>query len=238
MRVAAARRHEAQDHRVVGFRTRACQLFEQANIDRVSLGLENVERERDIRGGQFRSVGETRFGAEQKAIFEPVGRVAHGAREQTIDRIGLVAVAGHQRIETGGHAGGAVALARIDVERIEGVEVLIAASRADLHRQQAALRRGRVHIVEMLEVGRKSEIAKRRQAVGLDRVVGEAAQRRQRGDGERRRTLERAAPCQSDSHTACVLFSTVDRSIRGGLKPALPGLTSARRDPRVEPCEG
>ena len=47
-------------------------------------------------------------------------------------RIRLVAGAGHQRVEGGRHAGGAVASQHEDVERVEGVEVLVADRLPDL----------------------------------------------------------------------------------------------------------
>ena len=75
------------------------------------------------------------------------------------------------------HAGRAVALPAVDVERVEGVEILVAAGAGDLQRQKPAGRRLRIDIGEMREVRRQGEIAERRQAVRLDDLVGERRDR-------------------------------------------------------------
>ena len=73
----------------------------------------------------------------------------------------------HQGREGQLHALRGVALEDVAVERIEGEEVLIERrDRADL-REHAALRRVRIDIVEMLEVGGIFEVAEGRDAVPL-----------------------------------------------------------------------
>ena len=187
MRVAAAALDEAHVHDVVAFRIGRLDLPQKLGVDRVALLLQHVERKGDIGRRDLRAVREARLGAQPEAVVELVGRDAHGLREQAVDGIGFVAIRGHQRVEGGRHAGRAVALPGVDVEGVEGVEVLVAARSGDLQRQQAACRRLRIDIGEMREVGRQSEIAERRQAMRLDGIVGE------RGKGARDERRQRAA---------------------------------------------
>ena len=174
---------------VVAFRFGLLHLLQQLGVDRMALVLQHVERKGDVGRRHFRAVEEARLGTQPEAVVELVGRNPHRLREQAVDGIGFVAVGGHQRVEGGRHAGRAVALPRIDIERVEGVEVLVAARSGDLQRQQAAGRRVRVDVGEMREVRRQGEIAKRRQAMRLDRIVGK---RRERAADERRQRPTRA----------------------------------------------
>ena len=139
---------------VVAFRVCLLHLFEKLGVDRMALFLQHIQREGDVAGGHLRAVEEARLGSEAETVVELVGRDPDGLGEQTVDRIGLVAVGGHQGVEGGGHAGRAVALPGVDVEGVEGVEVLVAARAGDLQRQQAAGRRLRIDVGEMREVGR------------------------------------------------------------------------------------
>ena len=190
-------------------------LLEELGIDRVALFLQHVEREGDVGRGYLRAVGEARLGTQPEPIVELVGRDAHRLREQPIDRIRLVAVGRHQRVEGRRHAGGAVALPGIDIERVEGVEVLVAACSGNLQRQQAAGRRLRVHIGEMREVRRQGDIAERRQAVGLDGVVGKRGERA--GDERRERPscagLQRRSARQKDRHRIVRLHGSMFSAI-------------------------
>ena len=176
-------------HDVVAFRFGLLHLPQKLGVDRVALVLQDVERKGDIRCRDFRAVDEARLGTQSEAVVELVRRNPHRLREQAVDGIGFVAVGGHQRVESRRHAGRAVALPRIDVERVEGVEVLVAARSGDLQRQEAAGRRVRVDVGEMREVGRQGEVAKRRQAMRLDRTVGK---RGKRAPDERRQRATRA----------------------------------------------
>ena len=161
-------------------------LLQELGIDRVALFLQHIEREGDVDRGHLRAVEEARLRTQPETVVELVARHPHRLREQAVDRIRLVAVGRHQRVEGRRHAGRAVALPGVDIERVEGVEVLVAARSRDLQRQQAAGRRLRVHIGEIREVRRQGEIAEGRQAMGLDRVVGEGGKRA--GDERRKRS--------------------------------------------------
>ena len=176
-------------HDVIAFRFGLLHLLQELGVERMALLLQHVERKGDIGRSHLRAVQEARLGAEPEAVVELVGRDPHRLREEAVDGIGFVAVGGHQRVEGGRHAGRAVALPAIDVERVEGVEVLVAARSGDLQRQQAAGRRVRVDVGEMREVGRQGEIAERRQAMGFDGIVGESSKR---AADERRQHAARA----------------------------------------------
>ena len=189
MRVARAPFDKAHVDDVVPFRIRRLHLFQKLGVDRVALLLEHIEREGDVGSLHLRSVEEARLGSEAEAVIELVGRNPDGLGEQTVDRIRLVAVGGHQGVESGRHAGRAVALPGIDVEGVEGVEVLVAARAGDLQREQAAGRGLGIDVGEMRKVGRERQIAERRQAMGLGRIVGK---RGERAGGERRERGERA----------------------------------------------
>ena len=163
----------------------AVDLAQQLRIGRVRLLLEDVQRKGDVGGGQPRAVGEARLRAQQEAVGQLVRGIAHRAREQAVDRIGLVAVAAHQGVERRRHARRAVALLGKNVQRVERVEVLVAARVGDLQRQQAALRRVGIDIGEALEIRRQREIAERGEAVRFDRVLGQRARRADAAGGER-----------------------------------------------------
>ena len=222
-------------------------LLQELGVDRMALFLQHIEREGDVGRRDLRAVEEARLGPQPEAIVELVGRNPHRLGEQAIDGIGLVAVGRHQRVESGRHAGRAVALPGVDVERVESVEVLVAARSGDLERQQAAGRRVRVDIGEMREVGRQSEVAERRKPVGFDR-----SRRRARRTGEkpappaRRPRRPSAPPCGSSSwssnrpphgsfravYRACALFASErgenEAPAGAGLKAGLNFVHEAR----------
>ena len=155
----------------------------------MALLFEHIEREGDVGRGHPRPVKEARLRAKAEPIVELVARNPHRLCKQPIDRIGLVAVGRHQRVEGRRHAGGAIALPAVDVEGVEGVEILVAARAGDLQRQEPADRRLRIYIGEIGEIGRQGEIAERRQAVGLDGILGEC--------GERSREERRERPARA-----------------------------------------
>ena len=160
--------HETYAHDIVGFRRDALHFVEQAGVDRMPLGLEDVERKGDIGRGEAGAVGETRLGPQQEAIGQLVLGVAHRPRDQAIDGIRFVAIAVHQGVETTGHAGRPVALLGKDIESVERIEILVAAGRGQLQGQQPALGRVRVDVGEMLEVGGQGEVAEGGEPVGFD----------------------------------------------------------------------
>ncbi len=205
MGVARALLDEAHQHDVVSLGGDALDLAQQLRVGRMRLLLERVEGEGDVRRGHLRAVGKARLGPEQEAVAELVRGIAHRAGEQPVDRVRLVAVAGHQRVEGRRHARRAVALLGIDVHGVERVEVLVAGRRRDLERQHAAFRSVRIHIGEVLEVRRQREIPERGEAVRLDVVVREGAGKAQHAarDEARGRQFDRAASCQCEAHEAC-----------------------------------
>ena len=203
MGVARALFDEAHQHDVVGLGVDAVDFDQQLRIGRVRLLLEHVERELDVGRRHRRAVGEARLGAQLEAVAELVGADSDRARQQAVERIRLVAVAAHQRVEHCRHARRAVAALGEDVERVEGVEVLVARGRGDLQRQQAALRRVGIDVGEALEIGRQGEVAKRGQAMRFEASRRPAPVRRRRCQGgERRRTLQCAAPGDCRNHAA------------------------------------
>ena len=163
----------------------------------MALLFQHVEREGDVGRGDLRPVEKSCFGPQPKPAIALVARNAHRLREQPIDRIGLVAVGGHQRVEGRAHAGRAVALPAVDVERVESFEVLVAAGSGDLKREEAPGRRLRVGVGEMREIRRQRQIAERRQAVRLDRIVVK------RGERARKERRQPAAGTNLQSRPAC-----------------------------------
>ena len=161
--------------------------------------FQNIEREGDVVGGQPRAVVEFRLRADDELISEAVTGAAHLFGGEAVHGIRLVAAARHQRGEGQLHALRRVASKDVAVERVEGEEVLIELPvRPDL-RKAAALRRVRIDIAEVMEVGRVGEVAERREAVQLDGVVGSqrpAAQCRQsrRGPGRKRKHAPAGGP--------------------------------------------
>ena len=113
------------------------------------------------------------------------------ARDEPVERVRLVAARRAIRLsKVAVHAGRAVALQHVDVQRVEGVEVLVADRLRIWIAQSAALRRVRPDVVEMREVGRVFQVAEDRQAVGfgLARALRESRRR-----GRRARPRRRAA---------------------------------------------
>src|SRR5262249_36251954 len=92
----------------------------------------------------------------------------------------------HQRREGHIHALCALALEDVGVQRIEGeVGLVIGTDRGD-QREGPALRRGRIDVVEMMELGGIFQIAEGRYAVRLGPAL------RRRGGGTKTRRAKRA----------------------------------------------
>ena len=202
MRVPAAPRNKADMHNFLAFRIRRFHLLQELGVDRVAFLFQHVEGKGDIGRSHVGAVDEARLRTQPEAVVQLVGEDAHGLREQTVDGIGFIAVCGHQRVEGGRHAGCAVALPSVDIERVEGVEVLVAARSGDLQRQQAAGRRLGIYVREMREVRRQGELAERRQAMRLDEIVGKRGERarNQRRQRATRAGLQRRPAGQCYSH--------------------------------------
>ena len=175
--VARALRREAHEEGALVLRLRRGHFPQQAAIDRVALLLQHAQREGRVPGCEFRAVVEARLGAQQEAVGELVGAPAHRTGNEAVDRVRLVAGIGHQAIEGRVHPGRAIALEHVDVEGVVRVEVLVAGRVLDLHRQQPALGRLRVHVAEVGEVRWQLQLAEGREAMALD-LLGRAIRRR------------------------------------------------------------
>src|SRR5271154_4931975 len=132
-----------------------------------------------------RAVVKARFLAQEEAIEILVRGDPHFLGDKTIDRIRLVIVASHQRIEDPAHACCAVALQNEDIECVEGRGVRVRSAAARLRDHLAALWRLRIDVSEVWKIGAEGEITEDREAVrfrstSVGRSVGD---RRQRAKG-------------------------------------------------------
>ncbi len=207
MQVAAAPRREGYAHDVVGLRLGGLELGEDGAEIGMALRLQDRQREGDVLRRQPRTVVKARLGTEQEAVGQLVGRDPHRPRDEAVLGIRLVGGAGHQAVEGHRHAGGAVALEGVDVERVEGVEILVAEGLLDLDDEGAALRRLRVDVVEMPEVRRVFEVAEARQAVALGFSGEGGADARQPGEGSGRRSGQYDMTTGRVSHRGAPVFS-------------------------------
>ena len=132
-----------------------------------------------------------------------------------------------------------------DVERVEGVEVLVAGVGLDLERERAALRRARVDVVEMLEVGRYFSSPKSRGRAFRSRPPRResGAARAKRGERGGPRERRGASPSprergEADRPRSCLRARTAPPAIeRSRIRPphplpaSLPRLGHSRRVP-------
>ena len=117
--------------------------------------------------GELAAVMEARFRPHREGVGQTVRRNAHALGREAIHRVRLVGGAHHERSEGQFHSLRRIALEDVAVERIEGEERLVELPRrADL-REQPALRRFRIDIVEMRKVGGIFQIAESGNAVAL-----------------------------------------------------------------------
>src|SRR5262249_3855995 len=165
--VASSMGRETYHHgRVIG-RFRADKVAQQLLGDRMSLVLEDLQREGDVVGGERATIVELDAGPQQKTISEPVGRYLHRARSEAVQRVGLVLGARHQAREGELHPLRTIALKDEAVERIEGEKVLIEGPGCPDVGEHATLRGVWIDVIEMLEVGRIFEIAEGRYPMAL-----------------------------------------------------------------------
>ncbi len=147
----------------------------------VALLLQRIEGEDDVIGRDRRAVGELRLRSHLEHDGPLVGRNIAAFRDEPVDRVRLVHGARHQAVEQVFEPLRRVAL---EDEVVEAVERLDAAGAR--RGEFAALRRVRVDVVEMLEVGGVLQLAERRKPVAR---LGAGGDREQRcGDGERGET--------------------------------------------------
>ena len=172
MSVARALLDETHLDDILAFGLHAFDFGQQPREGRMRLFLQGGQREDYVFGAQRRPVRKTRLRTKQETICQLVRRKADGVSEQSIDRVGLVFVAAHQRIVGRQHARRAVALLRKDIERVEGLKILIARRRAHEQSQQAALGRVGIDIGQRLEIRRQRQIPESREPVRLDLVLG------------------------------------------------------------------
>ena len=126
----------------------------------MALGLQRLEGERHIVGGERRAVGELRLGPQREGHRHAVRRDLCALRHEPIDGVRLVRRAGHQRVEQKLEPLRRVALENVVVEAVEGGHP----APAD-EREGAALRRVGVRVGEVLEVCGIREIAEGREPV-------------------------------------------------------------------------
>src|ERR1700730_10040994 len=109
---------------------------------------------------------------QREAIAEPVRRQPHAARCKPIERIRLVLGSAHQARKSELGPLRAIALENEAIEGVESEEVLIERTRGSNMREDTALWRVRVHIIEMLEVCGIFELPEGRHSVMLAALVG------------------------------------------------------------------
>ncbi len=138
----------------------------------MTLLLEQLQRERHVVGGQRAAIVKPGTGAHQEAIGQAVVRDLNGPRSEAIERVGLVLRARHQGRECRFDSGSSITFQDEAVQRIEGNGVLVVDDRRRDLRKHAALRGGRVDIVELLEIRRVLEVPERRDPVPLGLFSG------------------------------------------------------------------
>ena len=203
----------------------------------MALLLQHIEREGDVSRRHPRPVEEARLRAKAEPVIELVGRNPNRSGEQAIDRIGLIAVGGHQRVEGRRHAGRAVALPTIDVEGVESVEVLVAAGAGDLQRQEAARRRLGVNVGKVRKIRRQGEISERGEAVGLDGIVGDGRGRagEKRGQRAARARLQRRPAGEDYRHRNASAPRAIYRAPRLITSESGENEAAGRRDGEIAP---
>ena len=126
----------------------------------MALGLQRLEGERHIVGGERRAVGELRLGPQREGHRHAVRRDLRALGHEPVDGVRLVRRARHQRVEQKLEPLRRVALENVVVEAVEGGHP----APAD-EREGAALRRVGVRVGEVLEVCGIREIAEGREPV-------------------------------------------------------------------------
>jgi hypothetical protein len=124
--------------------------------------LEDGEGEGRVPRGQGRAVVEARLRTQGEAIGQAVGADLDRACDEAVERVRLVERAHHQAVEGKIDPGRAVPAEDVGVERVEGVERLIAEGLDDLRREAAAARGHRVHVIEVREIACVFQLAEAR----------------------------------------------------------------------------
>src|SRR5204863_9733827 len=122
---------------------------------------------------ELAAVMEPGFRAHAEGVNQSVGRNTNAFRGEAVQRIRLVLRPRHQSGEGQFHSLRGVALENVAVERIERHERLIELPRGTDLREQSALRRVRLDIVEMPEVRRIFQVAEGGYPVALS-VLGDS----------------------------------------------------------------
>ena len=161
----------------------------------MALRRQQPETVADILGSERAAIGKARFGPQPEgdalSVIRHIGTLGH----QSVDGIGLVGGARHQRVEHQLHALGRIALEDVAVEAVEGV-----AGHDPDERHLPALRRIRIDVVEVLEIGGILEVAEDRQAV-LRRGQGRGGkQQAEAGGREKPPHLAATLPARAASH--------------------------------------
>ena len=141
-----------------------------------------------------------RFGTKQETIGEFIGTHTHGFCDQTIKRVWLISRASHQRVESGINASRTIALEHIDVECVEGLEILIARCVLDLQHKRAAFGRLRIHISKVFEIGWLFQFTECREAMCFNLARSQSAAPAEVKCCQRSRAAHQRVPaCDSDA---------------------------------------
>ena len=127
----------------------------------MALVLQNIQREGGIARRQLRSVMKPRFGTQQKAVGELVRRHPHGAGHKAIHGVRLICVASHQAVKNHADARRALAFQDVDIQRVKGLKILVAADGIDLQRNGSAFGCVWVDIGKTPEIRAKRQLAER-----------------------------------------------------------------------------
>src|SRR5690606_4336658 len=127
-------------------------------------------------------------------------RIGNAFRDEAVFRARLIEARFEQRVVDERKARRRLALDDIGIEAVEGADARIA--------HLAALRRLRVHIVEMLEAGCVFELAEKRDAVplGITRLRGARSE-----GGKREAGREQRQTCLDEPHVSSRVFPAKDR---------------------------
>ncbi|MET3893686.1 hypothetical protein ABIE41_004762 [Bosea sp. OAE506] len=193
VQIAAALGRQLGDEDVVALGCGGGELVQHQTVGGVPLALQQVHAEGDVAGADAAAVMEAGLRPQPEPVGQPVRRNRDALGQQAIERAWLVARARHQAVEAGIHAGRAVALQHEGVERVEGVEALVAAGALDLDGERAALRRLGVHVGKMRKIGGESEFAEGRETMRLDALRDRASSQAR----QHRAAREESSPFQN-----------------------------------------
>jgi hypothetical protein len=169
---------KAEQHGAGVLRHRLADVLQQHPEGRVALRLQRLVGEHHVRGGDLAAVVPARLGPQPEAHPLPRLRQLDALRDQAVVGVRLVLRLFHQRLEGQQAAAGQerVAAGRrmaLEDERVQRVERSV-----EPQHHAAALRRRRVDIVEVPEIGAVLQGAQHREAVPGNGLPGRRRARR------------------------------------------------------------